>query len=245
MVTGKISRVIIGATILSLSCLFSVSAISKTPTNKEVVESSKKEKSFDGLKKVPSKVENRVVYINPHADFSVYKSIQILKAHVAFKKNWQKDFNRENGATLGKVSDKDILEIKAKISKMFDDTFTQNFSENGYPVVNTAVTGTLLIRPALVDLDLANTGTSAPSNARTFSKEDESVTLYIELYDAVTGEILARVAENKSVTDNEYYGWQNRSRNNSDMIRLLTGWATELRHFLDNSHKDIQLKATK
>ena len=214
--------------------------------NENLVDAPSKNLPFetiDGLQKVDSAIEGRVVYLKSDVDFSQFKYIQILKAHVAFSKNWQADFNRKNRATIGVVTDEDIIKIKQNVSKNFDEAFKAEFNHNGYPVIEVAKEHTLLIRPALVDLDLVNPSTVPSTNTKTFSRDDESVTLYIELYDGITGEILARVAENKYITENEYYGWQNRSRNSSDMVRLLKDWASELRMFLDNSHDNHKIKS--
>lgn len=225
-------------TALVLSTSYTTMAVENTSTKNAQVN-----KSFDGLRKIDSPIEGRDIYMNPTADFSQFETIQILKAYVAFKKDWKKDFDKKHRSIGIAITDKEILTIKAKVSETFDKEFKKEFNQNGYPVVDVAKSKTLLIRPALVDLDLINPGgVIPPSNSKSFTREDESVTLYLELYDGVTGEILARIAENKNISKNQFYGWQNRSRNNSDMVRVLTEWAKELRTFLDNAHKNKNIK---
>lgn len=232
-------NVIITTLLLALPSSYSAIA-SESPSSQSLP---KLPEATDGLQKIASTTEGRVVYLKKDADFSQFKYVQLLKAHVAFSKNWQENFNRKNRSTIGVVTDQDMIKIKENVSQHFDEVFNKEFNDNGYPIVDVAQERTLLIRPALVDLDLVNPSTIAPKNTKTFSRDDESVTLYIELYDGMSGEILARVAENKYITENEYYGWQNRTRNSSDMIRLLSSWASELRIFLDNTHNKNEMKS--
>lgn len=230
-------------TLLTTSILLLASSSTLAADKENSIISAPPAQSYDGLQKVNSSVEGRMVFMNPDADFSIYKNIQILKAYVAFKKNWRKLYDKENRNTLGRISDAEITKVKERVSSEFDKVFKKVFNENGYPVVDKAEENTLLIRPALVSLNLASTGYEPASNSRSFNRIDDSVTLYIELYDAITGDILARVAENREINNkHEFVGTQNHARNNADMARLLTGWAEELRKYLDSTHKNTSLK---
>ena len=58
--------------------------------------------------------------------------------------------------------------------------------EDGYPVVEEAADDVLLLRPAIVNLDVAAPETSRMSRGRSYVDSAGQMTLYIELYDSVT-----------------------------------------------------------
>lgn len=194
----------------------------------------KAEKVFthDGLEQVIVE-DHKVVYKKPGVDFSEYDKLLIMKAQVAFRKNWQKNYNRDNRSTGLKVTDADALKIKEKVAELFDEVFIEEFTTHKYQLVTEPQSGTLIIRPALVNLDVTAPTTSSAVMSKVYTKDTGSVTLFLEFYDGVSGEILARVGEGKIIGDRGYFNWANRARNYSDGKRLLQGWAVKLREYLD------------
>ena len=60
--------------------------------------------SFDGLERLSTKQVN-TAYIDPNADFGVYRRIAILEPAVSFRANWQRDQNRSRSQ---RISDADM-----------------------------------------------------------------------------------------------------------------------------------------
>ena len=58
----------------------------------------------DGLHRVPD-TKVRAAYAKPGADLGEYDKIALLEVYVAFRKNWQRDHNRDAIGLEGRVSD--------------------------------------------------------------------------------------------------------------------------------------------
>ena len=188
--------------------------------------------SFDGLVPVPdSKVH--AAYINPDADFSVYRKVMILDCYVAFKKDWQRTRTR-SGSRVG-VSSSEMEKIKADVAGIFRDVFVEKLQEDdGYEVVYTPGDDVLLIRPAIIDLDVVAPDVATAGRTYTYTSTTGAATLYIELYDSVTGDILARAADRRGArTISGYLQYTTRVTNRRDARRVIGKWAELLRDRLD------------
>ena len=139
--------------------------------------------SFDGLVPVEgAKVAH--AYIDPEADFAVFDRVKILQPHVAFRADWRRDQNR---ATRGRrISTSDKERIQADVAELFQSVFTEVLeSDGGYQVVDEAGDDVLLLRPAIIDLDITAPDTLSGGRSRTFTSSTGGATLYIESYSSM------------------------------------------------------------
>jgi hypothetical protein len=186
------------------------------------------EVSHDGLHLVPD-TKLQLVYLKPGADFSVYKRIALLDCGVAFKKNWQRDQNRTDPF---RVSKKDMDDIRTKLAELFREIMTDELSTNGgMPMTDTADDDVLILRPAIIDLDVTSPGAAdmAPGRSRTFATSAGSMTLYMEFYDGATGAIVARIADRDQAREDVRMTWQNSVTNRQEATRAIRSWAVTLR----------------
>ena len=95
----------------------------------------------------------------------------------------------------------------------------------------------LLVRPAIVNLDIAAPQTSRMGRGRSYVDSAGQMTLYIELYDSVTGDMIAKALD-RQVDDNRtgYYTWANSVSNRAAADRILKGWAEILLDALTEAH---------
>lgn len=191
--------------------------------------------THDGLVLVPDR-KVYSAYLDPEADLGIYNKIMILDCYVAFKKNWQRDHKR-TGSMLS-VSSSEMDRIKEGVAELFQEVFAEELSENGgYQIVDTAGDDVLLVRPAIIDLDVAAPDTMSAGMTRTYTTTAGAATLYIELYDSVTGDILARAADRREAqTMGGYMTYSNRVTNTADARRMMLKWAVLLRERLDEFH---------
>ena len=193
------------------------------------------QETYDGLTLVPdSKVA--AAYVDSDADFSVYDKIMILDCHVAFKKDWQRD-QKKAGSRIN-ISSSDMEKIKADVAELCREVFTEKLGKDGgYEIVEAAGDDVLLVRPAIIDLDITVADTAQAGRSRTYSSSAGAATIYIELYDSVTGEILARAADRKAARNvGGYMSYTNRVTNRAAARRMLGSWAELLRDMLDEFH---------
>lgn len=189
-------------------------------------ESSLPETSHDGLKLLKSK-DVRVVYGKPGADLSEYDKIALLEAYVAFKKDWQREYNRQADLEH-RVKDSDLKRIRENLAKEFNRVFADVLSkEGGHPMVSEGGPGVLIIRPAIINLEVTAPDVMAAGMDTVYSASAGQMTLYMELHDGVTGEILYRIIDPEAA-GNEFWEVRNSVTNRADADRVLRRWATLL-----------------
>lgn len=189
--------------------------------------------SHDGLHLMPD-TKLRAVYMKPGTDLSQYDRIALLDTYVAFRKNWQRDHNDEEPFDE-RVSDKDMKEIRDRVSKAFAKEFTKVLStEGGHPVVKDAGAGVLILRPAIINLDVTAPDLMTAGMSQTVVASAGSMTLYLELYDGKTQAIIARIIDPEAADNVGIAQVANRVTNTADFDRVVRRWAELLnKHLAD------------
>jgi hypothetical protein len=173
------------------------------------------------------------VYANPDVDWSVYTQIQLEDATVAFRRHWQRDQNRGDPF---KVKNSDVENIKRELSEQFREVFTEELTQNGgYVMSDVAGENVLMIKPAIVDLNVAAPDTTLSYRSRQYTESSGEMTLKLELYDSVTGDLLATASDRKESIYRGYLQWTTGVSNRADSERMLKQWAKSLRTRLDTA----------
>jgi uncharacterized protein DUF3313 len=176
-----------------------------------------------------------MAYIDPDADFSVFKRVAILEPLVSFRSNWQRDQNRSRSRN---ISARDMERIKADVATLFERVFTERLEAAGYEVVDMANEDVLLLRPAIVDLDITAPDTRSAGRSRTFTASTGAATLYMQLFDSLSGDLIGRAADRQSVRSaGGMVTWSNSVTNTADARRMMGGWADKLVSFLQTHYK--------
>lgn len=186
--------------------------------------------SHDGLELRPSK-NVELLYTRPGASLTPYTKIAILDCFVAFRKNWQRDQN-DTGI---RVTGADMERIKKNLAGEFRKVFSEELSKGGYTIVEEAGEDVLILRPAIIDLDVSAPDTMDAGRGRTFSTSAGAMTLYLELYDGATEQIIARAIDRRKARDQGFMTWQNVVTNRAEADRMLRKWADLARQGLDNA----------
>ena len=233
MIAGSGLRTILGAALAAALC---AACASETSTrNPEVThdglerapKSSDLEVTHDGLERVPkSKVER--AWVKPGVDFSQYTEVGLLDCFVSFRRNW-----RMNHPGMRK---RDMERIKSALSDEFRAAFTQVLENGGYPVVTEADDHVLLIRPAIIDLDVAAPQTNSGGRSDSFTASPGVMTLVIELHDSVSNEILARAIDRQRARNVGGIRWTTTGTNRNAARKILSQWASLLVNRLDEVH---------
>ena len=219
----------------SVAALIFFTALMAAPVGAFAQEQDPAQDTYDGLVLVPdSKVA--AAYIDPEADLGVYNKIMILDCYVAFKKDWQREHKR-TGSNIS-VSSGEMDKIKAAVAELFREVFTEKLgTDDGYEIVEAAGDDVLLVRPAIIDLDITAPDTGSAGRSSTYTASSGAATIYIELYDSVSGDILARAADRKVTrSTGGHISYTNRVTNRADAKRMLGTWADLLRARLDEYH---------
>ena len=188
--------------------------------------------SKDGLQLV-KQTKQRLVYLKPGASFSQYRNVVILDCDVEFDKNWKQNYNAEQVGLQNKVTDGDIQRMKGQIAAEFKRVFTKELQKKGdFQVVDTQAAGVLVLRPAIVNVQVTAPDLMTASMQTTVVRSAGSATLYLELWDGGTSTILARVLDARA-DDQAMAQAANRVTNTFAADVILTSWADELRDHLD------------
>lgn len=178
---------------------------------------------WDGLVKVKAK-RFELVYLRPGADFRAYAKVMLDPTEIAFQKNWKRDYNTSQIGVSRSLSDKD-LEAMAEVGrKGAGEILAKAYADGGYPVVAEAASDVLRVRTALIDITVTAPDLNTAANVRTYSRDAGGATLVVEARDSVTGALLGRAADSRTVDDFSLE-WRDRVSNRADFGLQMKTWA--------------------
>lgn len=202
-------RVLPGAMLaVIVACAFPCASAQETDT------------TYPGLRLVPDTKVARA-YVDPEADFSRYSRVMVEVPHVAFRKHW--------GADHPGVSAHDMERMKGRLANLFLEEFQDVLEEGGVALATGIDEDVLILRPALVDLDVAAPDPAGTSRSRSFVANSGAVTLYVELLDATTGAMLARAIDRKVGRNRGSFTLASSVYNASEARAAFHAWAVLLR----------------
>ena len=208
------------ATLLTLGCASTSETVpTTTPDGLDLVRSDK----------------HSAVYVKPEAQLDIYNEFAIVPCEVAFRKNWQRDYNSSHRSSGQQIKERDIDRIKRELGEECTTFFTDALSEEpSYNLVTEWQQGqdVLLVRPNIVNLNITSPDVSSPSMTRSYSASAGSMTLYLELIDAETSEVLVRAYDSKADPDS-FVNYASKITNRQAADRMLKNWATRLREAMD------------
>lgn len=182
----------------------------------------------------------KVVYLMPGATLDPYTKIILLDCYVAFRKDWQKDKNREAVGLSGRVSTSDMEKIKKKLADGFKKVFTQELqTKGGYEIVDKPGDDVLIVRPAIVNLDITAPDIQSAAMTRSVVASAGQMTLYVELYDSSTGDIIARVIDPEAADRGGFAMVADSATNTAEAERIIRKWADTLRSHLGELDKTV------
>ena len=194
----------------------------------------------EGLQLI-SNTELAVVYAQPGVDMRQYSRIYLQDVNVAFKKNWQRN---RNSATSSRISNNDMTKIKSDLADLFRDVFSRTLQDGGYALVSEYGDDVLLIKPGIINLDIVAPETRSSGNSQTFAESAGEMTLYLELYDSMSGDLVGKAMDRQQDRQTGYIRWQNRVSNRAAANRILQLWANVLKQGLDEARNRQVIEKT-
>lgn len=181
--------------------------------------------------------KTRLVYVRPGASLAQYRRVAILDCLVEFEKDWQKDYNRSRVGLEGRVSDADVERMKTGLAAEFKKVFADELAKKGgYEVVDVAAADVLVLRPALINVEVYAPDLMTPGFSRTVVRSAGQMTLFLELWDSSSTTLLARVLDAQEAGSGMAQV-ANRVTNVAEADRVLRDWARELRERLDDARQ--------
>ncbi len=196
----------------------------------------KPEITHDGLVEVEGTKFARV-YSKPGVNLTGYHQFSVIDCQVAFRKNWLRDQNNQHMGLGKRLTKSDVDRIRASLGQMCSEAFRSSLSkEPAYTVVpaTTADHSTLILRPNIINLDITSPDTHSASRVQTYSTDAGEMTLYLEILDASTAEVLYRIVDREQDRGTGGMQWTSSVTNRADAERILDRWSQQLRAGLDH-----------
>lgn len=184
------------------------------------------QETVDGLERVESRNLDRA-YVRPGIDFSDYDKVMIDSVEVRFRKDWEREYSR--------ISQQEQERIKQGLTELFHEVVRDELERRGsIPVVTAAGSNVLAVRVQLIDLYISDVDDRRADNVVTYTTRTGSVTLIAELYDSVTGQTLARVADHRIASGGAagQFHISTSVSNSAEARRVVRQWARLLREQL-------------
>ena len=197
--------------------------------NHVVAEEAVPEVTIEGLQLIKDS-NLALVYAEPGINLGQYSKVYLDDAYIAFKKNWQRDQNRQHPQ---KVKAEDMARMKAELASLFREVFSRTLEQGGYELVTQRAEDVLLLRPAIINLDVVAPDTMDANRGNSYSETTGEMTLYLELYDSLTDDLIAKALDRKIDRQTGFFQWQNRVTNRAAANRILQVWANVLKEGLD------------
>jgi hypothetical protein len=159
-----------------------------------------------------------------------YNKYQISPVEVSFRKNWKQDYNRVQKSLAEQVTDDDMVRIKETMGKIVLEEFDKALQEKGgFKKADQADSNTLLFKPRIINLDVyAPDVQNSSVISKSYIRQAGRATLFLEVHDAVSGELLGRWIDTREDPDRGYFDWANRITN-AERARLVVNlWARRL-----------------
>lgn len=179
--------------------------------------------TWDGLLRVDAKRLD-AVYLLPDADFRVYTKIIIDAPQIAFRKNWQRDYNSATRGLSGRVTDEDVRRAIDGAGERFREVLTQSYTAAGYAVVSQPGPDVLRLSTAIINVDVVAPDIMTAGRTRTYAEDAGEATLAVEARDSLSGALLGRALDRRVAGDNSTFR-RSSVTNRSDFDRLFSVWA--------------------
>ena len=158
--------------------------------------------------------------------------MKIDPVEVRFSKNW----NPTSTGSRLPLPAADREAIRTDLAKLVREQFVKTLAAKGtYPVVDESGPDVLRLRIYIVNLYVNAPDNPGPGVSRTFAASAGEMTLFLELFDAETGQILARAVDRQEARSANMIGMANRVTNIGEAEDITAQWARILRDALDRS----------
>ena len=187
--------------------------------------------SHDGLQRVNVRGIS-LAYVRPGATLAGYKRVKIDPVEVAFHKDWKPT---RPGSRIP-IGAQELEPIRTGLAKLVQQQFVKELEAKGrYRVVNESGADVLRLRIYIVNLIVNAPANVAMGPTRSFVMSAGEMTLFMELYDSETGQILARVVDRRQGRTDNMMTMSSRVTNIGEAEDIAAAWARILRDALDRA----------
>jgi hypothetical protein len=133
-----------------------------------------------------------------------------------------------------------------EVAALLHDSFKSELEGvGGYKFVDKPADSVMILRPALIDLQITAPDVAVAGRVEQYVASAGAATLYLEMYDSVSGEILARLVDRRRARDYGVARWANSVTNRAEADRMFKRWAAQLRKAMDEVRAEAGLPPVK
>jgi hypothetical protein len=185
---------------------------------------------WDGLKKRDVKGVG-LVYVRPNVQFPPYKNVMLDPVQVEFSKNWDPNSSRE---LARHVDAQELARIKETLAGWVRDGFSEELLKGGYAITAAPADDTIRVSAAIVNLYINALDVPTAGRSRTYTTDAGTMTLVLEVRDAPSGQLLARVVDARRASSGAgQMQWTNSVTNRAAAEKIISEWAQKFRAGLD------------
>jgi hypothetical protein len=149
------------------------------------------------------------VYRAPDIPFTQYRRITLGGIPVSFDKSWLRA-NRN-------LKEADRERIRADLVRAFSEELTAELVDRGgYALTTETTTDVLLVQASIQELDITAPDAGMTPGTRSFVHTAGSMTLVIELHDAASGVLVARIIDHEHAREMHDLQFVNQTSNEQD-----------------------------
>lgn len=149
--------------------------------------------TWEGLE-LRSSSQDGALYVRPDFRAPRYRTVVIDPLAVAPDKDWMPVRDVRTGVVIARhpASTEELLYIEDRLGAALRETFVRELAASGYRVLDRPQDDTLR-----VSCGLANVNIDTPATGMGRLREDDSMTLVADLYDGLSGQLVARIIDTK------------------------------------------------
>jgi len=196
---------------------------------------SEPQQPVDGLELV-KKTTHGEFYLNTAVNWSRFTLIQLEKATVEFRKHWARDQKSRSG---NRPTEKNMERIKSDLSGLLDEVFREELPKDDvFSMSDTGGENVMRIVPSITELNIYAPDRMRDHIGSSYADSKGSMTLELEIYDSVSGTLIARMTDNREDPQKGYFEWTTSVTNRRAARFMFIRWADKLRKWLVDAGTD-------
>lgn len=141
----------------------------------------------EGLVRVHSSRKG-AVYRSPDVRFERYKKVSFDAVTVTFRSSWRREYPR--------LTEADVERIRSRAATQFREQLEHELVELGrYELADSPAPDVLRVKARIEEFDQKSPSTDDIRGLRTYARTAGDMVLIVELYDAASGVIVARIVD--------------------------------------------------
>lgn len=190
--------------------------------------------THDGLVQVDSGQLDQL-WRKPGTTLAGYDRVRLDLTEITFRADWEP----ERQSSLYRMSPPDRDRIRSQMAESFQEVFRDELARGDVQLSEASGRDVLGVRAQIVDLYIfAPESFDEPGRVTRYSRESASMTLVAELYDSVTGEVLARAVKRERGMEKPWFERADSIRLNAESRRTFRRWAVLLRDALEQARQE-------